>query len=104
MFILSMDKEIILNINQTTELFLSSKDRHYTVMARAASGSNLVMGRYETPELSKTALWMAFRAIQLGKDFAIPDAEAVKAEIIKGASDPQRHHATGKKTKGHGGS
>lgn len=103
MFVYAKDREILINLDQTLELFVGAKDGTYNLLAKVANGSNLVMGKYETKEQAVTALSKVFREISLGKSVKIPSDNEVKAEIIATTTDKQ-YHIAGKKTKGHGGS
>lgn len=103
MIIYSKDREILLNFEHAIELFVSSRDGVYSIVARATNGNNLIMGKYDTREQAKVALSKVFRQISLGKNVKIPEDNEVKAEIIDGTKDKQ-YHIAGKKIKGHGGS
>lgn len=100
MFIVSKDKKAIVNADSTTVIYVGSDG--ITIKADFSNGRGCQLGRYDSLEECKKALEMMAKEIGKVDTFQMPESAAIKAEIVK--NETSWHHATGKKTKGHGGS
>ena len=100
MFIVSKDKKAIVNTDSTTVIYVGSDG--VTIKTDFKNGRGCQLGRYDSPEECKKALEMLAKETGKTDIFQMPESTAIKAEIVK--NETCWHHATGKKTKGHGGS
>ena len=102
---------IIVN-KERTELYMAehigniyiSAGRTYAIKVRTNTGTQGgTMAEYDTETEAKTALKIVMRDIAAKKEIIyMPEEKEIKAAV---ANDKEVwHHATGKKTKGHGGS
>ena len=96
---MSKDRDSIINMDQVTCLFAGSDG--YTVRATYGNGNGCQMGRYNSP-VAAEVIKMIGLAIGKTDVYFMPDDDDVKIRIAE--NDARWHHATGKKTKGHGGS
>lgn len=101
MIIVSKDRDSIVNMDQVTNLFVGNDE--YTVKAAFANGGGSQIGRYNAP-VATEVIKMIGQAAERSTVYFMPDDEAVAARINQYRQEWERHHATGKKTKGHGGS
>ena len=99
MIIVSKDKDSVVNMDHVTNIFVGNDG--YTVKAAFANGSGCQLGRYNSPVANKV-IEMIGLAVGRTEVYFLPDDDSVAAKIHETALT--YHHATGKKTKGHGGS
>ena len=61
---------------------------------------------YETTKEAKEAIKMITESMNLGREevYTLPDAEKIKSRIFQKSDYENKHHVSGKKIKGHGGS
>lgn len=100
MFIISKDKKAIVNADSATVIYVGSDG--ITIKADFKNGRGCQLGRYDSLEECKKTLEMMAKEVGKVNIFQMPESAAIKAEIVK--NEACWHHATGKKTKGHGGS
>lgn len=102
MWIISKDGRSISNTDMITTAYAAGSGN--TIQVNYSTGGGSRIGTYQTDEEAEAALAMLACVLQSGKVMAyrMPTDESVKAWLRQ---DPDHwHHATGKKTKGHGGS
>lgn len=98
MFIVSKDRDSIINMDHITNLHASDP---YTIKAAIANGSGYKVGRYNGPVAEKV-IEMIGLAIGKTEVYFLPSDESVQAKLNE---ERARYHSIdGKKQKGHGGS
>lgn len=100
MYIINKSKTQIANLEQITSLYIGGDE--CSIKADFITGKGCQIARYSSRAAATTALELLGRAIGRAEVFFMPDDEAVLAQAK--ADEQKWHHATGKKTKGHGGS
>ncbi len=100
MFIVSKDKNSIVNAEQITAIFVGADN--CSVKADFQNGKSCQLGRYNSEAAAKTALEMVAYAVGKSEVRFMPDDDTVKAKI--NLEEQKQQHISGKKTKGHGGS
>lgn len=98
MIITNRQYDRMINIDNVTHIKVIGNK----IQAFFRDGSGTLIEEYATSELCKLALMQ----IQISLDFNKPLHVMSKEEDLRRAINvnPQAHHITGKKTKGHGGS
>lgn len=100
MFIVSKDRKAITNLEHVATMYIGSDG--CSVKADYKGGNGCQLGRYNSAKEAEKAMEIVADSIGKTDICFMPEDNAVKA---KANLDEQRwHHATGKKTKGHGGS
>lgn len=99
MLVVSKSRGAIVNVSNIACMYIGERA---TIKVSYVQGSGCQVASYNTQEEAEEALKMLAESIGKAEVFFFPEDEAVRARI--GARDQKYHHATGKKTKGHGGS
>lgn len=102
MYVLSKKRSEIVKIDISGRIFV----RGNSVCCGGADEKPLYLGDYESEEQARMALRLLFESLknQRSTVFEMPLERDVKARVANLIPDLERHHVTGKKTKGHGGS
>lgn len=100
MYIVSKDRNSIVNMSQMTALFVGADN--CTIKADYHNGKGCQLGRYNSEAAAKTAIEIISNSVGKSDICFMPDDNAVNAKINLG--EQKQHHISGKKTKGHGGS
>lgn len=101
MFVIANDRKSIINIQQTTSIYIGSDG--CTVKVDFKNGKGCQIARYDTESYSKIALEMMADSVNRNKEiFTMPDAQTVRAKI--NLKKEKSRNINGKKTKGYGGS
>lgn len=100
MFLVSKDKNSIVNMSQMTVVYLGSDN--CTIKADYQNGKGCQLGRYNSETEARTAIDIVANSMGKTEVCFMPSDSAVNAKINIGEHKP--HHISGKKTKGHGGS
>lgn len=100
MFIVSKDKNAIINTEQITALFVGADN--CTIKADYQNGKGCQLGRYNSEAEARAAMDIVANSMGRAEVCFMPEDSAVSAKINLGDQKP--HHISGKKTKGHGGS
>lgn len=100
MFVVSKDKNSIVNMSQITVAYLGADN--CTIKADYQNGKGCQLGRYNSEAAARMAIDII--ADNMGKTEVcfMPEDSAVNAKINLG--EQKQHHISGKKAKGHGGS
>lgn len=105
MFLYSEERSEIANMDQVVSIFMG-REGNKVVWEKTAGGLATQQG-YSCEAEAREAIAMIADQIRNAKDgntvIVIPGQEAVRQRIRAKPADTW-HHATGKKTKGHGGS
>lgn len=103
MFIYDKSKGYIVNVNEVKDIFLG-RDRG-TVAVGLRDGGTTKLRVYESEEEARTAIDMLAESIAVSKReiICMPTSEEIRVKL-RNTPLTAVHHATGKKTKGHGGS
>lgn len=99
MLVVSKSRGAIVNMNNIACMYIGERT---TIKVSYVQGSGCQVASYNTQEEAEEALKMLAESIGKAEVFFFPEDEVVRARI--GLRDQKYHHATGKKTKGHGGS
>ena len=102
MIIISKDRNEAYNWNMAERIYIASNSSEVKIVAGSTRAGNL--GKYGSFEKAKKALEIIMNEMILGRKETIymPDDAMVQARMNE--NKEYYHHATGKKTKGHGGS
>lgn len=102
MFVFNKKTGKLLNLDKISELLIGREGNKLTIARE--NGAMGVFADYNTEAEAREALAMLVEFMNTGKRevFILPDEEEIRAHIRAGKE--RWHHATGKKTKGHGGS
>lgn len=100
MFIVSKDKNSIVNMSQITVVYLGADN--CTIKADYQNGKGCQLGRYNSEKEAKTAIDIIANNIGKMEVCFMPEDNAVSAKINLG--EQKTHSINGKKAKGHGGS
>lgn len=101
MYLVSKDRNRLINLDNVTCIFASADGK--SIKAQFSNGTGCQVDEYDG-SVADEVIDMMCRTMSAGKVpvFFMPDDERVRAAT---ANNEQRwRHATGKKTKGHGGS
>lgn len=91
----------LFNVSHIVSVFYGNQTGN--IRAEMMNGRNAVLSKSMTEEEGQICLKLIAERIATGKDIIVcPDLTQVKAVLAN--EEAPRHHATGKKTKGHGGS
>lgn len=100
MYIVNKDKKAIINLEQVTCVYLGADG--CTIKVDYQSGNGCQLGRYNSESAAQAAIEIISNSIGKAEVCFMPEDTAINAKISLG--EQKYHHATGKKTKGHGGS
>ena len=100
MFIVSKDRNSIVNVEQITAVFVGADN--CTIKADYQNGKGCQLGRYNSEAAARTALGIVADAIEKTEVCFMPDDNSINAKI--NLEEQRQHHISGKKKKGHGGS
>lgn len=100
MFIVSKDRNSIVNAQQITSIYIGADG--CTLKADFGNGKGCQIGRYNSEKQSQVAIEILANSIGKGEICFMPQDNAVNAKINIG--ETKQHHISGKKTKGHGSS
>jgi len=101
MFIVAKDKKSIINMEQTTSIYIGSDG--CTIKADFKNGKGCQIARYDTETHSKIALEMIADSINKTKEIVtMPEEQTICAKI--NLKKEKSQHINGKKQKGYGGS
>lgn len=87
-------------MEQITNLYIGADN--CTIKVDYANGKGCQIGRYNGEKEAKAAVEIVVRSMQRNEVSFMPNDEEVRIAIK--TQETKWHHATGKKTKGHGGS
>ena len=102
MFILSKDKQSIINLNMVTSLYISSDG--YAIKAAFDGTNGCQINRYNSREATIATMQAIGEAIGKTECYIMPSDEEAQAKIYADAAKIKERHKNGAKTKGHGGS
>lgn len=100
MFIVSKDKNSIINGNEITSIYIGADG--CTVKADFGNGKGCQIGRYNSEKASQLAIEILAESMSKSEVSYMPQDNAISAKLNIG--EQKQHHISGKKTKGHGGS
>lgn len=100
MYIVSKDKNSIVNMSQITVVYLGADN--CTIKADYQNGKGCQLGRYNSEKEAKTAIDIVANSMSKTEVCFMPEDSAISAKLNLG--EQKQHHISGKKTKGHGGS
>lgn len=100
MYIVSKDKKSIINTEQITSMYVGADG--CTIKADFRNGKGCQIGRYNSEKECQIAIEIIAGSFGRSDACFMPEDNAINAKISLGGQ--KYHHATGKKTKGHGGS
>lgn len=105
--IVSQNKKIAIDDSATRVYFVTESQFEGYIFSIATKGEGTgkpnLMGEYKSELEAKKAMETVIRAVASGEKIVfVPDEDTVQA-LLHGHTEVW-HHATGKKTKGHGGS
>ena len=100
MYIVSKDKNSIVNMSQITVVYLGADN--CTIKADYQNGKGCQLGRYNSEAAAKMAMEIVANNMGKMEVCFMPEDSAINAKLNLG--EQKQHHINGKKTKGHGGS
>lgn len=103
--IISLDRRAAIEAKEITTYFVNKSQYSGYIFSARIKGVEKpsILGEYKTELEAKKALETVVRAVTIEEKIVIvPDEKTLKA-LLYGHTEVW-HHATGKKTKGHGGS
>ena len=100
MYIVSKDKNSIVNMSQITVVYLGADN--CTIKADYQNGKGCQLGRYNSEAAAKMAMEIVANNMGKMEVCFMPEDSAINAKLNLG--EQKQHHISGKKTKGHGGS
>lgn len=100
--IISKDRTQIINTQYVSAIYIAGEGT--TIRCEMSNGKPWNIGKYNSQKEAETAINILMERVKIDNFAVVPSDEEVKAKINTYADDLQRHHITGKKTKGHGGS
>ena len=100
MFIVSKDRNSIINTAQITAIFVGADN--CTIKADYQNGKGCQLGRYNSETQAHTAIEIIAESIGRCEICFMPKDNDVDAKI--NLTEQKQHNVNGKKTKGHGGS
>lgn len=101
MMLMVQDGTAVINTQQVEALYTTQDKRALRV--ELTNGKPWNVGRYGSTEEALAAVQIIFKQMSTGRETVqVPDDDTVRAFIVQ--NKQAYHHATGKKTKGHGGS
>lgn len=100
MFLVGKDNKSIINTDRITSMYIGADG--CTVKVDFENGKGCQVGRYNSEREAQAAIEIVSGNVGRLAVCGMPDDDAVSARISQ--KNQKQHHATGKKTKGHGGS
>lgn len=100
MYIINKDRTQLANMEQITALYIGTDGR--SIKADFVTGKGCQIARYDSGEEACAAIELLGKAMGRTETFFFSDQDEIKAHVQ--TNNQRWHHATGKKTKGHGGS
>ena len=100
MFIVRKDGKSIINFDQIETLYIGGDGCSIKVDYKSGKGCQL--GTYSSITEAKEVMELIAGSIGKTEVYHMPSDDAIKARM--NLKEKRYHHATGKKTKGHGGS
>lgn len=101
MFLISKDKNSIVNMSQITAVYLGADN--CTIKADYQNGKGCQLGRYNSAKEARVAIDIVVSCMEKAEVCFMPDDNAISAKI--NLEEQKFHHnINGKKTKGHGSS
>lgn len=100
MFVVSKDRNSIINTSQVTAIFVGADN--CTIKADFQNVKGCQLGRYNSEAAAVTAIGIIAQSIENKEVCYMPKDNEIEAKI--NLFEQKKHHITGKKTKGHGGS
>ena len=99
MYLVNKDKNQIINMDHVASLFIGGDE--CSIKVGYADGGGCQAARYAMPGMATAVIEQLGKAIGHTDVFFFPDDDNAQ-ELLR--RDEKWHHATGKKTKSHGGS
>lgn len=100
MYIVSKDKNSIVNMSQITVVYLGADN--CTIKADYQNGKGCQLGRYNSETAAKMAMEIVANSMGKMEVCFMPEDSAVSAKL--NLTEQKQHNISGKKTKGHGSS
>lgn len=102
MYVLNKKRNEIVKIDISGRIFIKDS----TICCGRVDEKPSYLGDYESEGQARFVLKILFDALGNSRNaiFEMPLETDIKAQIANRIPDVERHHVTGKKTKGHGGS
>lgn len=100
--IISKDKTQIINDQYVSAIYIAGEGT--TIRCEMSNGKPWNIGKYNSHKEAEIAINILTERMKKDNFVVVPSDEEVKTKINSNVCDYQRHHITGKKTKGHGGS
>lgn len=101
MFIVAKDGKAIINMEQTTSIYIGSDGR--TVKVDFENGKGCQIARYDAEAYSEAALEIIADSVNKNKEIVfMPEEQTICAKI--NVKKEKSRHINGKKQKGHGAS
>lgn len=100
MYIVSKDKNSIVNMSQITCVYLGADN--CTIKADYQNGKGCQLGRYNSEAAAKMAMEIVANNMGKMEVCFMPEDSFINARLNLG--EQKQHHISGKKTKGYGGS
>lgn len=102
MYIINKNKTQIVNLEQVTAVYIGADE--CSIKADFSTGKGCQIAKYDSQTAAVAALEMLGKAIGKTEAFFFPDDAYIHGQIQGQRTEQKQHYATGKKTKGHGGS
>ena len=99
MYIVNKDKSQIINMEKITVMFIGNDE--CSIKVNFTDGQGCQVARYSSHAAAVAVMEQIGKSMSHTEVFFLPDDNGALALLGK---DERWHHATGKKTKGHGGS
>lgn len=99
MYIISRNREAIINTDMINVIFVGSDG--VTIKADFGNGRGCQIERYDSAEECRTAMEIVMDNFGKSDICRMPDKDFIAARLKE--RETRRHHPTGKKAKGHGG-
>lgn len=100
MFILSKDKKSIINSEEVTSIYIGADG--CTIKADFCNGKGCQLARYSSEKASQVAMDILANSFGKSDVCFMPEDSSINTKL--NLLEHKKHHITGKKTKGHGGS
>lgn len=100
--IVSKDKTQIINDQHVSAIYIAGEGT--TIRCEMSNGKPWNIGKYNSNKETEVAINILTERMRRDNFATVPSDDEVRAKINMYATDCQRHHVSGKKTKGHGGS
>lgn len=100
MYIISKDKKSIVNMSQTTVVYMGTDN--CTIKVDYQNGRGCQLGRYASEAAARAAMDTIAHSIGKAEALFMPDDGDINAKL--NLEERRQYHISGKKTKGHGSS